>query len=179
MDYRTCDPCFRGMRLSGELISDTMDAMTTSIHDRGDLLRQIVNLRRQIEPEFRSDTAARGFTGAAPSTGHCAVAAVLVQRLFGGEFVSAIVEGDSHWFNRIETCDGKVDVDVTADQFNRGPIEIAAAGRLYAGTRVRYFDDLNTETLQRALLLARRSSLSEVATFLNEVLVPRTSTSNR
>jgi len=156
-----------------------MDAMTTPIHGREDLLRQIVDLRRQIEPEFRPDTAAQGFSGRAPSTGHCAVVAVLVQKLLGGEFVSAMVQGGSHWFNRIETLAGKLDVDVTADQFNRRPIEIDVAGMLYDGTRVRTFDDLNTETLQRALLLARRSRLSEAVTFLDEVLAPRTSTANR
>jgi hypothetical protein len=166
-------------RLPGTPISDTMDAMTTPILGRENLLRQITDLRCQIEPEFRPDTAAQGFTGTAPSTGHCAAVAVIVQKTFGGEFVSAIVEGGSHWFNRIETLAGKLDVDVTADQFNRRSIETAAAGTLYDGTRVRNFEDLNAETLQRALLLARRSRLAEVVTFLDEVLAPRTSAAHR
>jgi hypothetical protein len=153
--------------------------MIAPLHDREHLLQQIAALRRQIEPEFRPDTAARGFTGTAPSTGHCAAVALIVQKSFGGEFVSAIVEGGSHWFNRIETVSGQLDVDLTGDQFGRKSIETAAADMLFEGTRVRHFGDLNAETLQRALLLARRSGLTDVVTFLDALSTPRTSTDSR
>ena len=50
-----------------------------------------------------------------PSTGQCAVTAVIVQQQFGGELLRTINEGDSHYFNRLP--DG-LEVDLTRDQFD-------------------------------------------------------------
>ena len=135
-----------------------------------ELLRTANEIRREVEPHFRTDTAAQGFRGSTPSTGHCAAVSVLMQARLGGEFVSAIVENGSHWFNRFDTADGSIDIDVTADQFGREPVVTATAGQLYDGTRVRTNQELNVETLQRALLLARRSGMGEVAAQLQRAL---------
>src|SRR5438105_1385155 len=123
--------------------------------DRDALLRQIREIRWRVEPHFQPDTAAQGFAGTSPSTGHCAAVATIVHEQLGGDFVSAIVDGASHWFNRFTTSIGTLDIDVTADQFGKRPIEVAEAGKLHVGTRIRVFSELNRETLQRALLLAR------------------------
>jgi hypothetical protein len=84
-----------------------------------------------------------------PSTGHCAVTAMLVRELFGGEYVSAIVAGSSHWFNRISVLGIEYDVDITGDQFGLKRVQVALANRLYEGTRVRLAEQLNTETIAR------------------------------
>lgn len=125
--------------------------------------------RKLFELKFAPDTAAGGWQNdAIPSAGHCAaVSAILYHQLavfaerFGGrvQCVSAIVNGGSHWFNRVELPDEAWDIDLTGDQFGLPPVQIAEAGTLYEGTRVRDFSELNEETLQRAALLARRAGL--------------------
>jgi len=141
---------------------------------RRELLSAANEIRREVEPHFRPDTAAQGFKGSTPSTGHCAAVSVLVNARLGGEFVSAIVENVSHWFNRLQTADGAIDVDVTADQFGRTPIISATAGQLYDGSRVRLHRELNVETLHRALILARRAGMDDVAAHLQRILDART-----
>jgi len=141
---------------------------------RRELLSAANEIRREVEPHFQPDTAAQGFSGSTPSTGHCAAVSVLVQARLGGDFVSAIVENGSHWFNRFQTADGAIDIDVTADQFDREAVVAATAGQLYDGTRVRTHGELNVETLQRAVQLARRSAMHEVAAHLQGVLDART-----
>ncbi len=150
--------------------------MTDRSHSLLDALHE---LRRQVEPHFRPDTAAQGFKGTAPSTGHCAVVSVLVHNRLGGEFVSAFVDDVSHWFNRLRTKDGALDVDLTADQFGRQPIEMAVAGQLYDGARIRSSDDLNVDTLQRAMLLARRAGMSDVVAQLEGALAKKALVSTR
>jgi len=90
------------------------------------------------------------------------VAAVLNEQI-GGEFVSASVQGVSHWFNRINFKGVFLDVDLTGDQFGLKPVQVSAAGGLYPDTRVRRPDELNAETRRRAALLASRSMISAVA----------------
>lgn len=140
---------------------------------RREILTAAKEIRQEVEPHFRPDTAAQGFRGLTPSTGHCAAVSALVQARLGGDFVSAIVESTSHWFNRFQTTEGLVDIDLTADQFGGEPIAIAVAGQLYDGTRMRANRELNVETLQRALLLARRSGMDDVAGHLQRVLDAR------
>ncbi len=136
-------------------------------------LREVTeSLRKELEREFRSDTAAQGYTGSVPSSGHCAAVAVIVREIIGGEFASALVDGTSHWFNRIHIGSTAWDVDLTGDQFGGNAVTIAEAGTLYSGTRVRLLAEVNAETLSRAKLLAHRAGLmlaeNEIATKLNE-----------
>ncbi len=51
-----------------------------------------------------------------PAWGQCAVSALIIQDLLGGELRRCLVDGESHYFNRIE--DGTT-VDVTGLQFPR------------------------------------------------------------
>ena len=81
-------------------------------------------IRRALDSAFAPDTAILGGTPGVPSAGHCAAVAVIVQRIFGGDFVSAVVEGQSHWFNRVPLGGKTVDVDLTGDQFGRPTIQV-------------------------------------------------------
>lgn len=48
-----------------------------------------------------------------PTTGHCAVSALLLQNLFGGIICKTTVNRHSHYFNKFDD----VIVDITAEQF--------------------------------------------------------------
>jgi hypothetical protein len=125
---------------------------------------KLIQLRARLEPFFGRDTAAPGADSSIPSAGQCAAVSAIVQAELGGDFVSAIVEGQSHWFNRLPIGRRVCDVDLTGDQFaGNQPVRIVPAGELYSPTRVRTAEQLNVETLRRALLLASRAGLSNAA----------------
>jgi hypothetical protein len=139
----------------------------------GDQIDTVRELRRRLDGAFRPDTASKGFPDTSPSSGHCAAVAAIVHELLGGEMVSALVDGYSHWINRVD-CDGqKVDIDLTGDQFGRAPIQVGRPGELYPGLRVRTPVELNAETLERAQLLAERAGLTGAAQALGERLAAR------
>lgn len=113
-------------------------------------------IRAGLNAVFSDDTALAGSARSTPSAGHCAAVADIIFRQFGGELMSAKVNGESHWFNRIQ-LDGEIaDVDLTGDQFGRSSVQVGPAGGLYLGTRVRTEEELNEETLQRAAILENR-----------------------
>jgi hypothetical protein len=124
---------------------------------------RVLMLRARLEEAFQRDTAAPGFYGATPSTGHCAAVAVILNRELGGEFVSVMVNGMSHWFNRLQVSGGEVDVDITGDQFGYPPVRIAAKNELHPGGRVRTSEEVTKETVSRARRLAERAGLTHVA----------------
>jgi hypothetical protein len=127
------------------------------------ILSSLEDIRRRVERAFDVDTAAPGFPGSVPSSGHCAAVAAIVHELLGGELVSTRLEGQSHWLNRL-TADGRtIDADLTGDQFGLPAVQIGDPGRLYRGLRVRPASDLSLETLARAALLARRAGLDAVS----------------
>ena len=117
------------------------------------MLRQ---LRRRLERGFSAETSFPGQKPGVPSAGQCAAVALIVHELLGGELVSAHVGGISHWFNRLPTDLGMVDIDTTADQFGLPPIRMSPAGELYPGTRVRQDKEVHDETRRRSLLLLQR-----------------------
>lgn len=133
------------------------------------LTLQAEQYRKFIEPYFAPDTAAGGWQDdAIPSAGHCAALSAIIYhdlvdfvRDLEGRILcaSAVVNGGSHWFNRFEILGEAWDVDLTGDQFGLPPVQVAKAGSLYEGTRVREFSELNEETLQRAALLAERAGI--------------------
>lgn len=107
------------------------------------------------------------------STGHCAAVAIIVHELLGGEMVSTLVEGHSHWLNRLRAGEKPMDVDLTGDQFGRPFLQIADAGALYADTRVRMRAELSEETLARTRLLAERADLGEAVRSIDAALARR------
>ena len=142
-------------------MQDGIDACA-QLMKNDDLSMSLMSLRRKLEGAFRPDTAAQGFPGTAASTGHCAAVATIVFELLGGQLISTIVRGHSHWLNRILAEGELVDVDLTGDQFGGPPIAIAVAGRLYADARVRDPEELTEETISRARILAQRAGLPDV-----------------
>ena len=121
------------------------------------------DLRQRLEAAFSSETAAPGFAGSAPSTGHCAVVAVIASKLLGASMVSTTIDGQSHWFNRIRVGGREIDFDLTGDQYGFRPVQYTEANRLYGATRVCSHRDLNAETLERAKRLAMRAGFSTIA----------------
>lgn len=121
------------------------------------------SLRFKLDRVFAQDTKAPGSPAEPPSAGHCAAVAVLFHRLTGAEFVSAKVNGVSHWFNRIlvypNATEGArhLDVDMTADQFGLPFVRVGEEGSLYPETRLRNAAaELRDETLARSETLLRR-----------------------
>jgi hypothetical protein len=138
-----------------------------------DLNARLSNLRNSLDAAFSSGTAMPGFVGKTLSSGHCAAVSLVINELFGGELVSSTVEGQSHWFNRLEADGNIVDVDATGDQFGLPKVQIGIAGTLYSRTRVRRRDEANHETIERAIQLAERARLWDVSTALRAFLFER------
>lgn len=144
-----------------------------------DLLERMRELRDRLDGAFRPDTASKGFPGNSPSSGHCAAVSVIVHEMLGGEMISTLVDGHSHWINRVNWDDSKLDVDLTGDQFGRAPVQVGLPGDLYPGLRVRALREVNLETLQRARLLAQRAELMDVAHSLEDKIVRRNSSQSQ
>lgn len=132
--------------------------------------RQLVELVRK---HFSKDTALPGSKSEPPSSGHCAAAAIVLHFVLGGDLVSAKVGGESHWYNRFHTDQEPIEVDATADQFDRDAEWISRGLARYAGTRVRQLREANEETLARARLLAQRAGLNTVADTISDELRSR------
>lgn len=134
----------------------------------------LAELREQLDCAFHWDTAQPGTIRMAPSAGHCAAVAALIQVRMGGLPVSATVHGQSHWFNRVPFDDQLYDVDLTGDQFGLEKVAIRAPDHLFPNTRLRDMASLNDETLGRAILLGRRARLWEEAEVLQTQLDAKT-----
>jgi hypothetical protein len=130
-------------------------------------------IRGRLEPAFSAETAVPGTTSSVPSAGHCAAVALIVHAALGGDIASTVYRGESHWFNRVVTERGVVDVDLTGDQFGFAPMRLAAAGSLFADTRVRRMADARNETIERAITLATRAELSDAVSALRAELARR------
>jgi hypothetical protein len=132
------------------------------------LKTELVKIRVRLEKNFSSDTALNGLQSIIPSTGHCASVAAIVWKTFGGLLMSANINGVSHWFNRIQIDDQLVDFDLTGDQFGYPMVQMEPAGKLYSNAWRRSPEELNDDTLRRAVLLARRAGFFEAAESLEK-----------
>lgn len=90
-----------------------------------DVSTQLQPLRVAMEEVFSCSTAFGDCIPEHPSAGHCILASMVVQDLFGGRIVGGRVNDIPHYWNRF----GKTDVDITGDQFGfpevrvkRGPL---------------------------------------------------------
>ncbi|MEW5863234.1 MAG: hypothetical protein AB1773_06510 [Pseudomonadota bacterium] len=126
-------------------------------------LAKLERLRTILEVAFSRETASPGTEtqGRPPSAGQCAAVSVIVWDRFGGEFVSATVQGQSHWFNRLNIGGRVIDVDLTGDQFGLKAVRFGKPGSLWAGTRLRTAQELREETVRRAILLAEKAGLKD------------------
>jgi hypothetical protein len=128
----------------------------------GELRRAIANLRARLEPAFAPETAMKQSTRAvSASAGQCSAVATIIRAMLGGELVSAHVDTQSHWFNRIPVGGDLFDIDITGDQFGLPPIQMARRGKLYGGSRVRRPAEVDKNTRMRAALLARRARVGD------------------
>jgi hypothetical protein len=134
-----------------------------AIKRSADLMPTLQMLRARLEGAFSPSTAAPGFSGSAPSTGHCAAVSAILSKWIGATMVSTRIADQSHWFNRIRVGSHEYDIDLTGDQYGMEAVRIAQADSLYPETRVRSEQELNAETLERARRLAATAGLSEIA----------------
>jgi hypothetical protein len=90
------------------------------------VMRELHDLRSVMGDAFRCATAFGSCIDGVPSAGHCLLASIAVQELYGGEIRTSIVEGIPHYWNRLdyERGLGDLEVDLTADQFGREPVLI-------------------------------------------------------
>lgn len=139
---------------------------------RSGKLAELERLRLVLESAFSAETASPGAerAGRPASAGQCAAVSAIVWDRFGGEFVSATVQGQSHWFNRLNIGSRLIDVDLTGDQFGLEVVRCGKPGSLWAGTRARAPQELREETVQRAILLAERAGLKDTQTRLLSLL---------
>jgi len=74
------------------------------------------DLRRSLEKCWSADTSANPnqWMPASPAVGQCAVTALIVQDLYGGDLLRSDVGGSSHYWNRIPSGE---EIDLTRDQF--------------------------------------------------------------
>ena len=102
-------------------------------------------LRVALERAFSTETS-QVPDPICPSAGHCALVALVVQQIYGGELVSATVEGQSHWYNRIDDHE----IDLTADQFGRAcAIVHRVDDPIWPNSRVRSINEVKSETFIR------------------------------
>lgn len=78
-------------------------------------IKSAIDLRARLETVWNEETSAGGYTPELPSTGQCAITALIVQDLLGGELLRTINMDISHYFNRLQ--DG-TEIDLTRDQFS-------------------------------------------------------------
>lgn len=96
---------------------------------------------RALERSWDATTSADpSWSPEVPSRGQCAVSALVVQDELGGDLLRAIVDGTSHYWNRV--ADGS-EIDATRAQFQRWhPVEEVIRRRSYVlsfpDTRRRY-----------------------------------------
>jgi hypothetical protein len=141
-----------------------VESSTESLQDK------LTELRRRLEKAFAPDTAAPGYDGRTASTGHCAAVAIIIHVLLGADLISTVINGRSHWLNRIRAGGCLLDVDVTGDQLGAPPIQVRIAGQLYADVRARNRGELTDETLARAQLLAHRAGLAEAERAIRDLV---------
>lgn len=120
------------------------------------IIEQLKHLRELLELHFSAETSFSGVKSKIPSTGHCAVVALIIYFAFNALIVSTKINGVSHWFNRLRINGSDYDFDLTGDQFGFEPFKIDLANSLYNDTRIRCIDEVDMHTFNRAFLLIKK-----------------------
>ncbi|HWY20742.1 MAG TPA: hypothetical protein VNX26_05935 [Candidatus Acidoferrum sp.] len=83
-------------------------------------IRTPKDLLGRLQVAWRADTSAipGRWSPGVPSFGQCAVTALIVQDLFGGELRRSLIAGGSHYWNRLPSGE---EIDLTSDQFEVYP----------------------------------------------------------
>jgi hypothetical protein len=111
--------------------------------------KQLKDLRLDLEKCFAAETV-YFFNEEIPSTGHCAIVAAIIYKRFGGNLVSAYVDGIKHWFNKIDDFY----IDLTGDQFGLDAVQIKKD--LYKDCLIREWAHLNSTTLERLEIMEEK-----------------------
>jgi hypothetical protein len=109
---------------------------------------EIERVRRALSASWSEETSSL-WTSANPARGQCSVTALVVQQLLGGEILKTDVDGQWHFYNRLE---GEV-VDFTAVQFDSATTYLdlpATAEEAFADTSREQFETL-MESVERVL----------------------------
>ena len=98
-----------------------------------ELKKNLKPIRAAMDEVFACDTAFGDCLPGRPSAGHCVLAAMVIQDLFGGQIMGGDIKSGKrgvvpHYWNKI---DG-ISIDVTGDQFGKPPIQVKR-GNLYKG----------------------------------------------
>jgi hypothetical protein len=111
-------------------------------------------LEGQLCRAWSAETSAHqvGWTDDNPARGQCAVTALIVQDVAGGELMRCMVNGQSHYYNLLPTGD----VDYTARQFDR-PVDYSRSE-----PRSRDYVLAHPDTVRRYELLSSRLVLRRV-----------------
>ena len=64
----------------------------------------LIELYRALNKIWSTETAspANGWTADVPAKNHCSVTSLIVQDYFGGDIVSTLTTGETHFYNLIE-----------------------------------------------------------------------------
>lgn len=111
------------------------------------------DLRQRLAACWDAETSAspEEWSEVNPSRGQCAITAMIVQDIFGGDLLRTTVNGESHYYNRLPG--GEV-IDLTFDQFPDGSAydaEPIVRDRDYVGS--------SESTMRRYTLLTQRLGL--------------------
>jgi hypothetical protein len=88
---------------------------------------------------------------------------LLKERWPNSSYRSAVMNGESHWYLRIQLADTAVDVDITADQFGLSPIQVGLD--IYPDSKERHENEIDEDTRRRFSILKTR--YRELALFLD------------
>jgi hypothetical protein len=95
--------------------------------DTSQLKKDLKKLRKAMTTVFACDTAFGQCNNTSMASGHCMLASLIVQDMFGGHIKGGTVGGIPHYWNSI--C--HYDVDTTGDQFGNPAIQVKKK-KLYA-----------------------------------------------
>jgi hypothetical protein len=109
------------------------------------------SLRDALEQVWTAETSADPVNWSAnnPAWGQCAVTALILQDLFGGDLIRCKVAGISHYWNRLPSGE---EIDLTRDQF-REPAESTPAETRTRGFVLSFPDTVKRYELLRARLM--------------------------
>jgi hypothetical protein len=129
----------------------------------------LTDLYYKLSPHFSKETANPGSFGFPPSSGHCAVVALIVYFTHGGNLVSTKIDNQSHWYNKVY-YNYPFWADLTGDQFDKDHVQVSIK-ELYPETRIRDLGEVNLETFERARKLADKADLIEVVSQLDNIIL--------
>ena len=91
------------------------------------LRKELNKVRKAMDEVFSCDTAFGTCNNNSMSSGHCMLASLIVQDMYGGKIMTGSIGGVPHYWNKM--C--HMEVDLTGDQFKKPKVQIKK-GSLYS-----------------------------------------------